>query len=236
MRLRQTFVLFACLAAALLFAGETPRPLQAAAMNEEDEGEVRRLRQTVQRLQGEVAERNQKINQLQAQVRRMRDRPDPDDARIRRLQQQLREKEDRIDRLTADLRKARSGPGGTKEKDKELEELRKSAKDLEVVKEARYVHTVILRLKKGAPDREVKALLEGAPRALGKVAGVRGVWVGKPAAVASDKAQTDYQVGLVVLFDDEAAMRRFLNNADQKRFTEGLKKSWETAAVYDFLP
>jgi TolA-binding protein len=181
-------------------------PAQAQASKKGKTGDAR-LRQTIQKLQAELSERNQRIQQLQAQVNR--------------LNTQL---------------KTKKTTKQTREQTKELQDLRKSVKDLEALKNAQYVHAIILRLKKDAPDREVVSLLTKAPKTLGKIPGVRGVWVGKPASIASESAQTDFQVGVVVLFDDDTAMKRFLNDASQKKFFEGLSKFWEMPTIYDFLP
>src|SRR5688572_26669487 len=157
MRPRLTFVLAAGLVAALLLAPRWAGPSRADPPRKGDGEEVRRLRQTVQRLQGEAAERNQKIQQLQAQIQRMKNAHDPGDAKIRQLHQQLREKDDRIDKLAADLRKARGPDPKDRARDRELEDLRKRVKDLEAGERGRDVQTsMVLRLKKGSSEDEVK--------------------------------------------------------------------------------
>ncbi len=230
------FVPFALVAGVLLLCGHAPWPARAGGNKKGPGDEAARLREVVQRLQRELHEREQRIDQLQAQLRKQKFGPDPDDARIRGLQKQLREKDETIGRLRAEAKKAHADDkkDDTRAKDqgKELAKLRRAAGGLETVREARYVHVMLLRPKKDAAEDEVKALLDRAPQALSRLPGVRGVWVGRPA----DTANEGYRVGIVLLFDDAEAMRRFQRDPGQKRFVAGLKQAWEPPTVHDLLP
>jgi uncharacterized coiled-coil DUF342 family protein len=123
-----------------------------------------------------------------------------------------------------------------KQVSQELDRLSQALKERDVLKQTRSVHTLILRLKKGAKQDQVKALVDSAPQTLAKIAGVRGVWIGPPAKGSGDDAEKDYQLGLIVLLDDADALRRFESDSTQKQFSDNLKKSWESAATYNIGP
>src|SRR5262245_45429110 len=120
MKPRLTFLAFACLLAALLLTADVPSPLYAGKKSNSEENQ---LRQALQKLQNELREREQTLRQLQ---------------------QQLKDKDNKINQLQASLKKADSIDS---KQDKEIERLRQSAKELDALKRAKYVHTVILRLK-----------------------------------------------------------------------------------------
>lgn len=236
MSVRTSFVLGAgFLAVLLLAAGDRSTALAQAKKGKKD-NDANQLRQIIKKLQNELQDRNERIQQLQNQLKKAKFGPDPDDAKIRNLQKQLREKEDRIDKLTADLKKAQKGTGKPAKgmEAKELADLRAKVKNLEALKQAGYVHTMILKLKQDTPEKEVAGFLDKASSALTKFPGVRGVWMGKPASVASEGAQKDYQVGVLLLFDDADALRTFLDDPAQKRWAASLQKTWESPTIFDF--
>ena len=152
---------------------------------------------------------------------------DPEEARLRQqihnLQRELREREQKINQLQAQLKKENTED---KKRDKELTAARKG---LDAVKQADVIRTLLFKRKPDAGQAEVKKLLDAAPKALGKPPGVRAVYAGKSAA-------SDYQVGIVLLFDDTADLKKFAQDAGQKKFVKGLEKTWEPPTVYDFQP
>src|SRR5260370_39503958 len=77
-------------------------------------------------------------------------------------------------------------------------------------KSARFAHVVIFHLKKDAPAGEAKALVDDAHTLLAKVPTVRELRIGTPADKATPKyAKKDYQVGLVVFFDDADGLHSY---------------------------
>ena len=226
----RTASLLSILVGVFLISARPSSPLHAQAGKMD--AEEKRLRLQIQNLQRELRERELRIDQLQAQLKKSKTAPG--DAKTRQLQQQLQEKDQRITKLEADLKNARPAVEAKKDQGKEVEDLRKQVKDLEPLKKAKHVHAVLLRRKEGTSEDQVKALLESAPRALGKIQGVRGLWVGTP--VGGEAVKKDYDVGLILLFDDGAALRKFLEDPATKKFHEGLEKSWEKPVAYDFAP
>lgn len=99
-----------------------------------------------------------------------------------------------------------------------------------------YVHAVIFYLKKDAPKGEVGKMIADSHELLGKIPTVRKLWVGRPAEMATPEyAVKDYQVGLMVLFDDFAGLKTYL---DHPLHTEYLKRHgefWDKVPVYDFV-
>src|SRR5947209_4038749 len=68
---------------------------------------------------------------------------------------------------------------------------------------AGYAHVVIFHLKPDAPKGAAEAMIADAYSMLRDIPSVRHLEAGPPAAEATPNlAKNDYQVGLVVLFDD----------------------------------
>lgn len=102
--------------------------------------------------------------------------------------------------------------------------------------DAPYVHTVIFYLKKDAPKDTAKAMIDDAFELLAKIPSVRGIKSGLPAAQSTPKfAVTDYQVGLVVLFDNYAGLDTYLKHPMHDKYVEKHMKYIEKALVYDFV-
>jgi hypothetical protein len=101
---------------------------------------------------------------------------------------------------------------------------------------AGLVHVVILKLKSGSSDGEGQSVIDDAYSQLATVKSVRGLWAGKPSGSGTPDAFTDYTVGLVVLFDDAAGLKTYLNDPIHTKFADKHLKKWETPTVYDFAP
>src|SRR5262245_30068640 len=105
-------------------------------------------------------------------------------------------------------------------------------------KTAPYVHCVIFHLKKDAPGGAADGLISDAYDILAKIPTVRGIQAGKPAAKATpDFAKKDYQVGLLVLFDNFEGLETYLKHPLHTQYVEKhLKHVDETKlTVYDFI-
>lgn len=106
-------------------------------------------------------------------------------------------------------------------------------KTLLAMKNAPYVHDVALKLKKDSPTEEVQSVLADLP-ALSKIATVRGIWFGVPAAIASPDAVSNYDVGVTVLFDNAAGMQAYYADDIHKAFVLKHLKYWETPLIHDY--
>lgn len=172
----------------------------------------------------ELREKDQTIVKLQAQI-------NAND----RLADELLAKGKELDRATRDLNRTKF------ELDKIKDDLKKSTDDqkklrgeLDAVRNPRLVHQMYFYLKKDAPEGAANELIRDAQEMLGKVRGVRGLWIGKPAEKATPEiAVKDFHVGLVVFFDDQDGLARFLDDAKYKEFLEKYSQHLEKTPVYD---
>jgi hypothetical protein len=102
--------------------------------------------------------------------------------------------------------------------------------------DAPFVHCVIFYLKKDAPKDEPKALADDATALLAKIPTVRMVKIGPPSDKSTPKVGvTDYQVGLLVLFDDAAGLKTYLDHPLHLKYVEKHEKHIDKVLVYDFV-
>ncbi|HXG11880.1 MAG TPA: Dabb family protein [Gemmataceae bacterium] len=103
---------------------------------------------------------------------------------------------------------------------------------------APYVHVVIFHLKKDAPKGTAEALIADAYELLAKIPSVRGIQAGLPAEKATPTyAKKDYQVGLLVLFDNYEGLETYLNHPLHTQYVEKHLKHVDESKlqVYDFI-
>jgi hypothetical protein len=100
-----------------------------------------------------------------------------------------------------------------------------------------YVHVVIFHLKKDSPPGEADALITDANDLLRPIPSVRDLRIGPPAVKAKpDRARGDYQVGLLVLFDNQQGLDLYLMHPNHLKFVEKHSKYLtDQLAVYDFI-
>lgn len=100
---------------------------------------------------------------------------------------------------------------------------------------APYVHTVIFYVKKDVNKGAVDEIIDDVHKLLGDIPSIRGLQVGKPAAKATPEvAVTDYQIGLLCLFDDAAGLKEYLDHPKHLDFVKKHKDKFEKVLVYDF--
>jgi hypothetical protein len=101
---------------------------------------------------------------------------------------------------------------------------------------APYVHTVIFYLKKDPPKDAIDSAIADAHKMLAKIPSVRGLWIGKPAVKATPKfAAKDYDIGLLVLFDNYDGLQEYLDHKLHTQFVEKHGKNFEKVTVFDFM-
>lgn len=225
--------LFLTAAGALILSGtRTAEALRAA---DKDSREEKQLRKQVVVLQQELREREQTIARLRAELKKEKGPGDAKEAReLRRdltaATQALKDK----DELIAALKK--KGGKDAAETAALIERLRKQVRDLEGMKNAPYVHTVIIKMKKDAPAGAARALLDDIPAMLGKIPSIKGLWYGPRAdEVSPEFAVKDFSAGLVILFDDYDGLKRYLDHPMHVAFLEKHIKNLEAPLVYDCL-
>jgi hypothetical protein len=99
-----------------------------------------------------------------------------------------------------------------------------------------YVHSVVFYLKKDAPKGSDAELIADSHKLLAKIPSVKGLWVGRPADKYTPKvAVTDYQVGLLVLFDNYEGLKTYLDHDLHTQYVEKHGKHIEKVLVYDYV-
>jgi Stress responsive A/B Barrel Domain len=98
-----------------------------------------------------------------------------------------------------------------------------------------YVHTVVFYLQKNTPPAKVAALISDCHSILAKIPTVRGLWAGRPAEKATpEKAITDYQVALVLLFDNYDGLKTYLDHPTHLKLVQTYSPLFDKVLVYDF--
>jgi len=101
--------------------------------------------------------------------------------------------------------------------------------------DAPYVHTVIFYLKKDAPKNATTDLIADAHTLLAKIPSVKNIKIGRPAEMSTPKyAVTDYQVGLLVFFENYDGLKTYLDHPLHIQYVEKNLKHVDKALVYDF--
>jgi hypothetical protein len=229
-------------------------PLDAQGKKDDPAKQIQSLKKT-------LAEKEEKIQQLELQISKLKLNEVKDDGKIAQLQLKIKQLEEQLkgkkpttpDKTSLQLKKdleaanqsikdkdaliaslQAKAPKATADLSKEVEKLRKNVKDLEAVKNAPFVHSLILKLKK-EDDEQVKLISDEAQKTLAKIGGVRGVWIGKRSDLGTPElAQKGYQLGMVVLLDDAAALQKFLEDPLHKQFTDKMADYWDRPTIYDF--
>src|SRR5262249_52483026 len=100
-----------------------------------------------------------------------------------------------------------------------------------------YVHCVIFTLKKGAPDNAVEDAIADCHKLLAKIKSVRSVKAGRPAKEAEEKwVRKDYHFGLLVIVDDHAGLKAYLDDPLHVEFVKkhGKHLDMDKLAIFDF--
>jgi hypothetical protein len=101
-----------------------------------------------------------------------------------------------------------------------------------------YVHVVIFTLKKDAPANAVDDVIKDCHEMLAKISSVRSVKAGRPSKDVAEKVvKTDYDVGLLVLVDDFAGIKTYLNDPLHQAFVKKHIKNFDMKKleVFDFV-
>jgi hypothetical protein len=101
-----------------------------------------------------------------------------------------------------------------------------------------YVHVVIFTLKKDAPAGAVEDVIQDCHDMLGKIRSVRSVKAGRPSKDVAEKVvKTDFDVGLLVLVDDFAGIKAYLEDPLHVAFVKKYGKHFDMKKlqVFDFV-
>lgn len=100
----------------------------------------------------------------------------------------------------------------------------------------KYVHAVFFTCKPGTCQSEIDALVADGRELLAGVPSVRRLETGRRDTTAVREVNvTDYDVGLVVHFDDRQALENYLEHPAHIQYVEKHKPHWAAVRVYDFI-
>jgi hypothetical protein len=104
---------------------------------------------------------------------------------------------------------------------------------------APYVHCVVFHLKKDAPKDEADKIVADCHELLEKIPTVRVLKVGRPTPeekATGKNAAHDYDVALMILFDDFTGAKTYVDHEKHKKFVElhGKYFEMEKLQVFDF--
>ena len=112
-----------------------------------------------------------------------------------------------------------------------------AAQAREEQKMAPLVHCVIFRMKKDAPADAVDQVIADCHNMLAKIKSVRSVRAGRPAKTGTDeRLKKPFDVGLLVLCDDVAGLKAYIDDPLHKEFVAKHGKYFdiEQLQVFDF--
>ena len=112
-----------------------------------------------------------------------------------------------------------------------------AAQAREEQKSAPLVHCVIFRMKKDAPADAVDQVIADCHKMLAKIRSVRSVRAGRPAKTGTDeRLKKPFDVGLLVLCDDVAGLKAYIDDPLHKEFVAKYGKYFdiEQLQVFDF--
>lgn len=97
-----------------------------------------------------------------------------------------------------------------------------------------FVHAVFFWMNPGTPDDARKQLVEDCTVFLAKIPTVRNLWAGRPAMTPREVVDNSYDVGLLVVIDDNAGHDVYQEHPLHKEFIARNKPHWKRVQIYDF--
>jgi hypothetical protein len=97
-----------------------------------------------------------------------------------------------------------------------------------------FVHLVYFWLKAGTSDSARQQLLDDCQTLLPKIPGVRHLWAGRPAMTPRPVVDNSYDLGLCVIYDDQAGHDAYQDHSLHHEFLARNKANFGRIQVYDF--
>ncbi|MDM8008214.1 MAG: Dabb family protein [Phycisphaerae bacterium] len=99
-----------------------------------------------------------------------------------------------------------------------------------------YVHCVFFTLKPDTPESEIDAQIAGGQELLAGIPTVRRLETGRrDETMNRDVSVTDFDLGLVVLFDDKAGHDVYADHPLHLEYIKRYKPQWAGIRVFDCL-
>lgn len=161
--------------------------------------------------------------QLRAQLKTAQQKLNAAEQQIAALRADIRQGAALVASLKADLKKGKSDDATD---DKTIAAL---SGQLNGLRGAKYVHASTWKRKPGTPDAAVQAFLADVPALLGKNKSVLSAWAGKPASTTDE-----YDLALVLVFEDAAAFERHKLDPLGRKFYDKHDARFETPTAIEF--
>jgi len=97
-----------------------------------------------------------------------------------------------------------------------------------------FTHVVFFWLKDGTPEGARQQLLRDCEKYLKAIPTVKYFQVGRPAMTPREVVDNSYDVGLLVVLEDEAGHEVYQKHALHLEFIAANKPHWKRVQVYDF--
>ena len=100
---------------------------------------------------------------------------------------------------------------------------------------APFVHVVLFKTKSGTPEATA-TIVRDVNEMLARLPTVKGLWVGSPAPTNTRPiVDTNYDVGLLVLFEDQKGLQEYLDHPTHVEFAKKHDTECQVR-VFDFKP
>ena len=98
-----------------------------------------------------------------------------------------------------------------------------------------FIHTVYFWYNPAATPAARKQLIDECRSYLGKVPGVKFIWVGVPANTPRAVVDNSYGVGLTVVLEDSSGHDVYQEHPLHLEFIARNKSTWERVQIYDHV-
>lgn len=99
-----------------------------------------------------------------------------------------------------------------------------------------FVHMVAFTVKKDVSAQGLEEVITDGHKLLARIPSVKGLWIGRPAERATpDVAVKDYDLGLLVLFENYDGLKAYLDHDLHQEFVRRHKGKFDRVLVYDFV-
>lgn len=106
--------------------------------------------------------------------------------------------------------------------------------DTALSESAPFVHVVLFKTRSESPDSAAAALMDDIREKLAPLPTVRGLWIGRPAPTnVRPIVDANYDVGLLILFDDQEGLQEYLDHPVHVKFAEKHDTTCDVR-VFDF--
>jgi len=97
-----------------------------------------------------------------------------------------------------------------------------------------FIHVVLFWCKSGTSNEAKQAMIDYAHKQMPAIPSVRHVWAGKAVASARDVVDSSYDIGLCVVFDDQAGHDQYQPHPVHEKFVQLFKSHWDRVRVFDY--